>query len=451
MLPQAEPRLQRRYERLVMAHVSVVEAVAAGVRALPDLAAPLAVTQAAWRFYANKSLRLPQLAGPLIDCAKAQIATACGAYTLLAMDWSGLHLTGHKRRADRVDLSHHKDLGYELLTALALSDRDGRPLAPVALELEAAAGVYSTTTAQVRPGLSHLDRLGPLMGHIARLDLGKEPVFILDREADSVGHFRQFIAARRLFLIRANRAPHVAWNGATLTLSQVAKRLQALRPLEESREVEFQGHRATQYVGHTHVTLTRPARSHRYVGTGKNRRRRHTNQRGPAIVLRLIVSEVRNQAGKVLARWLLLSNLPEAVSAATLALWYYWRWRIESYHKLIKGAGLHLEHWQQETAAAFSRRLLVAAMAVTLVWQLAASKAPAAADLRAVLVRLSGRQIKRGKTRPTFTIPALLAGLGVLMPMLCLLEDHPLEELRALVRQTMPFSRFTRTLPAESG
>ena len=43
------------------------------------------------------------------------------------------------------------------------------------------------------------------------------------------------------------------------------------------------------------------------------------------------------------ARWLLLTNLPASVQAATVALWYYWRWRIESFFKLLKGAGAEFE------------------------------------------------------------------------------------------------------------
>jgi hypothetical protein len=76
---------------------------------------------------------------------------------------------------------------------------------------------------------------------------------------------------------------------------------------------------------------------------------------GPPLSLRLIVSEVRDDQGKVLARWLLLTNLPASVDTQTIALWYYWRWRIESYHKLLKGAGQQIEQWQQETPEAFAR------------------------------------------------------------------------------------------------
>ena len=51
-------------------------------------------------------------------------------------------------------------------------------------------------------------------------------------------------------------------------------------------------------------------------------------------------------------------------------------------------------------------------MAGVVVWQLARNPAPEASALRPLLVRLSGRQLKRGTA---FTEPALLAGLGILL------------------------------------
>ena len=62
----------------------------------------------------------------------------------MALDWSPLHYGGHGAKADRVPLGNEQDLGYELLTALAVSDRDGSPLAPPCLGLRAADGVHST-------------------------------------------------------------------------------------------------------------------------------------------------------------------------------------------------------------------------------------------------------------------------------------------------------------------
>jgi hypothetical protein len=58
--------------------------------------------------------------------------------------------------------------------------------------------------------------------------------------------------------------------------------------------------------------------------------------------------------------------------------------------------------------------------------------------MRRVLVRLSGRQMNRGENHRGFTEPALLAGLGVLVPMLQLLEEYDLNDLRRLADLTLP-------------
>jgi hypothetical protein len=142
----------------------------------------------------------------------------------------------------------------------------------------------------------------------------------------------------------------------------------------------------------------------------------------------------------LLAEWLLLSNAPSEVDAAEIALWYYWRWRIESFFKLLKGAGQHVEQWQQETAIALARRLLVASMACVLIWQLARSSAPEAVRLRSLLIRLSGRQMKWGVE---FTEPALLAGMWVLLAMLEVLEHHEVTDLQQLATFALASSSNT--------
>ena len=126
--------------------------------------------------------------------------------------------------------------------------------------------------------------------------------------------------------------------------------------------------------------------------------------------------------------------------AATVARWHYWRWRIEGYHKPLKGAGQQAECWQQETAAAVARRLTVASMAAVVVWKLARDRRPEAAEMRHVLVRLSGRQMKwtRGEGRVPFTEPALLAGLGVLLPMLELPRTHDADDLLEPAHHALP-------------
>ena len=147
-----------------------------------------------------------------------------------------------------------------------------------------------------------------------------------------------------------------------------------------------------------------------------------------------------NLEGKELSQWMLLTNLPESVDAATVALWYYWRWRIESSFKLMKQAGLQLEQWQQQSARAIAARLAVASMACAVAWSLAHSDHPRAEETRKLLTSLSGRQMKwdKGKGRRAFTEPALLAGLMILIPVLHALEKYDPQDLTQMIRQVLP-------------
>ncbi len=77
-------------------------------------------------------------------------------------------------------------------------------------------------------------------------------------------------------------------------------------------------------------------------------------------------------------------------------------------------------------------------MACVVVWDLQRQQTPEAEELKRLLVRLSGRQMKR---RRPVTTSALLAGLFVLLPVLALLHDYDgdLRRLRDFVAATIPF------------
>ena len=461
-LPGAEPRLQRRYHHLVVGHLRQADRVSAGLRAPPGVSEQFSAAQAAWRFYANPRVRPGQLAGPLEECGRAGVACSCDAYALAVLDWCQLHYGGHASKRDRVELAHGKDLGYELLTALAVSDRDGSPIAPLCLDLRAEGGVYSTRSDTPLPPPSQLDGLGPVMAHVESLGLAKPAVYVIDREADSVGHYRDWHKAGRKFLVRADDNRLVLHEGKQRKLPGVVKLLKRRKRFRDERAVVLDGRRARLFVAETWVTLHRPARYHR-VDRKTGRKKKRVQVAGEPLPLRLVVTEVRDEhTGKVLARWLLVTNLPGGmpgggmpgggmpgggmpggVNAATVALWYYWRWRIESYHKLLKSAGQEAECWQQETAQAVARRLAVASMAGVVVWKLARDDTPEAKQFRGVLVRLSGRQMKRGRApdgtpRRPFTEPALMAGLGVLLAALHLLERHNADDLRRIADAALP-------------
>jgi hypothetical protein len=310
----------------------------------------------------------------------------------------------HASKKDRVALSsRHVPEGYELQAALLMSDRDGQPLAPGILSLRSAQGVHCSRSWQIRKPLSPLDELDPAMSYLDQQGLGKPLVHIVDAEADSVGHFRQWSTRPgRLFLVRADDRI-VQYAGQEQRCSKIRETLREQQGFRCTRKCLYHGRPAEQWVAEVEVQLTRAAQRNR-PGVGDRQR-----IPGPPLTLRLVIAEVRDAEGKVLAVWYLLSNVPCEVDAATLALWYYWRWSIESYFKLLKSAGMQVETWQQETAAAITRRLLVASMACVTVWRLARSTHPQASEARQMLVRLSGRQMKH---RCEFTLPALLAGMG---------------------------------------
>ena len=67
--PYLEPRLQKRYRILVQQHLSKAEGIAASLRSLPQTSGSFAAAQAAWRFYQNERVSLPQLAAPLLEHA----------------------------------------------------------------------------------------------------------------------------------------------------------------------------------------------------------------------------------------------------------------------------------------------------------------------------------------------------------------------------------------------
>jgi Transposase DDE domain len=424
-LPGADERLHQRYQLLVQDHTGHAHPGAAGPRPLPRAASIKAAAQAAWRFYRNPRTTPTRLVHPLLQAARQAIPTACHDYALVPLDWSHLDYRHHVDKHDRIQIGQKEEIGYELLSALVLDDDDGRPLAPLCLRLQAAAGVYSTHSDKPQPPQSQLDELAPVMDHVHTLALGKPPVFIIDAEADSVYHLRQWAQAGHLFLVRCDGQRFVRSQGQEWELPALTETLRQQGAFHDARQVNYEGRPVCQYVAEVAVVLDRPARLEREV----NGQRKRLTVPGAPLAIRLIISELRAADGTVLERWLLLTNLPAAVDAATVVLWYYWRWRIETFFKLLKSAGQQVERWQQENGAAILKRLLVASMACVLVWRLARSAAPQAPAARGLLMQLSGRQRQWGKE---FTHEGLLAGLWVLLAMVEVLEQRSPDQLCAL-------------------
>jgi len=414
-----EPRLKRRYERLVMAHSNVLNELAAGMKALPDTGKAFAHTQALWRFLANERVTPEALGGPLLDIARQEVPGHCDSHVLVMHDWSRINYGGHKSKTDRVRMTHDTDVGYELQSSLLVSDQDGAPLSAPAQNLVTADGVLSTWQGGQGDLKPHLDELSERMAWLENQGLGKPLVHVVDREADSVGHLREWDEAGHAWLVRAKEGSRVRCGERDMRLDEVGRELAYYR----TGEVECQGNGAIQWLASAPVVLARKARPKRLDAKGK----RVAPQPGAPLAARLIVSRIVGEDGRVLAQWYLLSNVSPGVADEELALWYYYRWRIESYFKLLKQAGHQLESWEQESGSAIFKRLLIAAQACALAWRIMRSEGQFATQAKTFLVRLSGRQMKR--TRP-ITPSAVLDGLFKLFVMLEVLEHYSIEELR---------------------
>jgi Transposase DDE domain len=422
-----DARLQLRYRQMVLEHMQGADSLAAGIHALtvPGLAGGFAAVLGACRFLHNDDVALPRLIEPLQEVAQHWDRQTVSEWGLAIHDWSKLKYPRHTSKTDQAKLSRKGDRGYELATVLLVDGGTGTPVAPLEMRLLTAHGVYSTRTPASKKKAYRIDEVLSSMQAATAVGLSKKLVHVIDREADSVAHYRAWQADGQTFLVRADGERVVRWQDQEWSVEALGRHLHSQGLFQRSREVTYKGQSAVQHVAETKVVLDRPAWRHRK----KNGQQVNERVPGPPIPLRLIVSRVCNPKGETVAVWYLLTNVPAEVAPATIALWYYWRWRIECFFKLLKSAGQQVERWQQETGAAIAKRLLVAAMACALVWQMERQASPEAAALRQLLVKLSGRQMKRGKAH---TAPALLSGLWVFVAMLETLEHHSVEELRNL-------------------
>jgi hypothetical protein len=424
--PSMDRRLQKRYLILVHSHMRQAPKLAAGIASLPGVGSSWTCTQAAWRFLNNDRVKLSALIEPLREEGRERANASSAPFVMLVHDWCKLTYRHRARKRDLAQLTHGTDVGYELTTALLVSADDGSPLAPMEMHLKTEEGVLSTRTPAPRC-VGHLEQILPTMKASRRWGVRKPILHVIDREADSVDHYRRWDKAGEKFLVRGDDR-RVKWRGKSRLLSEIRVELREDGAFRNMGDARHHGHRAELWVAETEVVLHRPAK--------KNIKGKKYERPGRPLALRFIAVQLRDEQGQIiLAEWLLLTNMPvELASAELLARCYYWRWRIESFFKLLKGHGLELEQWLQETGQAIARRLLIAAMACVVVWKLQADDSPKAVELKNVLVGLSGRLTKRSRPH---TAPALLAGLWVLLSMASILEHYPLQKLKQLAAEIL--------------
>jgi DDE family transposase len=433
-------RHQSRFRDLVRQHSHAVNAAVSGLSALPGTRRSFAASRAMTRFLNHEDISFTALIEPAQDAIRDALAASPSSFALVVHDWCMFSFQTHDSKLDRYQRSHDRDLGYELGSALVIDAADGRPLGPMELRLRTAEGMLSTRPGDTALPPGHVDELLDVMTALQATQPDKTLVHIVDREADSIGHYRQWHTRGHRFLVRADLKRRLLWQERERPLTEVVAAMaldfQDVPDGDGPIIVTIHAGVGRVRVAETNVVLHRPARQ---TVPGKRTARGHRKQidvPGVPLPLRLIVTRVVNAVGKVLAEWCLLTNLSsKEANASTVGRWYAWRWRIETYHKLLKSAGLNAEEWQQESGPAFLRRLCVASMACLSVWHLQRDESAEAARLRSVLVRLSGRQMKH---RVESTAPALLAGLEKLLAFDDLMQNEDIQEILALARRVLP-------------
>ncbi|MGG2143574.1 transposase [Symbiopectobacterium sp. RP] len=391
--------------------------------AIKDLACAqkttFATTQAGWRFFNNERISFSQLNEPIISLALQQVALSPHPYAPVVHDWSHLQFRTHNGKEERLKMTHGGDVGYEPQTRLLVDAANGLPIAPLSQTLTGRAGCRSTLTEGLSESLTHMDALTADIARVEFLDTGKKLVHLIDREGNSIGHMRTLSSQGICWLIRGKEGHRAEWGGDTRKIGEIADDL----PFIANGQVGWKGKKANMEIGETSVIITRTAKPKR---KDKNTGRRVKVQPGVALTLRLVVVRLTDTHGKFIGRWTLLTNVSNELTSAEVARWYYWRWGIESFFKLLKGAGHDVEKWLQRSAGALLRRLLIASMACVLVWRLQRAEGDDNAAARQLICRLSGQQQKRGRKE---SAPALLAGLSILLNTLTLLADYTPEEL----------------------
>ena len=338
-------------------HIQHAQKTAAGPVIPAESVSSFAATQALWRFLANEQVAPAALAEPLRQPAHRYIEETHAKYVLPVIDWSKIDYKNHTAKTDVAQLTHKHDIGYELTTQLLVDAITGGTITPVQMYLKNKDG-YLTTAESLVPEKRRLEHVESLAGELKAMRFNARLVTIIDREADSVRHLRILDQKGHLFLVRSDDRLTL-WEGKSSKYSDIVAHLEREKLFKSAGKMIIRNRKCAQYVAETtvEIPITYPSR------------RKMTDLPPKMSIeplkLRLVLTKICNAGtGEVIASCYLLSNVSSSVPAHRLALWYYFRWKIESYFKPMKSPGEELEHWQQESAKAIFKRLLVASMAV---------------------------------------------------------------------------------------
>ena len=388
--------------------------------------------QASWRFFNNPNVNSKELFKPIVEHLKSEIPNKCNKFVLAMSDWSHLDYKKHSSKSE-LKSENRKDtcmkIGYDLQSTIAVSDITGEPIAPMVHNIKTSDNVYSTYDNNIDMKLTHLEELGKRAKHIntAFKSDDKQIVHIVDRESDSIAFMRALQANNILFVLRGKSNSKVQFYDKDLDKTIDIKQSDLADTLslgKAVREIKYKKKKVTIYANECDVTIVRDATKMVMQDNGK---RKLVRTKGDPVKVRFIIERLVNDKDEVVATWLLLSNiLDTSVTADTIATWYYYRWKIETYFKLLKSSGFNLEEWQQKDPEALFKRLLIVSQSCMLVWKIANDNSANALRIREILISLSGKQIERGVD---FTYPALLKGLENYLITIDMLTQFSVEDI----------------------
>jgi len=385
--------------------------------------------QGAWRFYNNPNVDVESLNQPIIDTGVQEINQRCKEYVLIAYDWSHLDYRGHHAKEDCIKYKRsisgdRQSKGYDFQSSLAISDVTGEPITPLIQNLKTDNQIHSTYKDNIDMSKTHLEELDERSQYVQNhFNIKKKIVDIIDREADSIALFRAYDKTDRFYIIRAKGRYTLYYKEQRYSQKDLAKDLDLGKYV---KSIIYKNKDVKIYVNEIDVVIKRDSYEKVKKVDGSIGRKK---VRGNHVKSRFIVEKLVNEKQEVVATWILLSNLKDDVPSEQIALWYYYRWNIESYFKLLKSSGFNLEKWQQRDSLALFKRLLIVSYACVLVWKIANSNHINSDKIRDFLVKLSGRLVEKKKK---FTSSALLAGLWSFFLSMDILEMYEIEELLSI-------------------
>ncbi len=435
LMEGAELGDKRRGARALQIVAGIVQGQASGTHGTQGgaNAAPWAHAMGAYRFFDNDAISLRALYAP----SRAALADLVppGGRCFVAHDFSILDFTNHNEKADRVRVGDEWGRGYDLYAALVIDDH-GRPLGAAVAEVRTAGGCLSSESDEAIVFVDHLAQAERGILAAAEHLPTRNLVHLMDREFDDLALLRLMDLHDEKYVIRArDLARIVQYNGLRRKLGKVVDDVQ----LKHDGTTERRGKRYDIHVGETHVVFDGP--SWRGCKRGKKRTK---PTKGPAIDVRVVITELREHDTGELLRWVLLTNLDDPVSSIVQA--YLWRWRVERLFYLTK-VGLRIEHWKQESGPRIARRLALTMLAATVIYQLQAitEEQP---ELHAVVKEVATLGGWLGRKRDPIGPIVLMRGVLILLSSLSAIAQYGAETLDRLAGQIgLGFARNIATAP----